>query len=97
MHTPGTSHPRRWWILGALCLSVLVLVIDNTVLNLAREREQQNAHQAALSSESPSEEPMNLGAERSIASARRHSATHMRSPATVDQASAPPSPAKVIT
>ncbi|MDP4510560.1 MFS transporter [Nonomuraea turcica] len=35
MHTPGTSHPRRWWILGALCLSVLVLVIDNTVLNLA--------------------------------------------------------------
>jgi MFS family permease len=35
MHTPGTSHPRRWWILGALCLSLLVLVIDSTVLNLA--------------------------------------------------------------
>ncbi|MFF0312987.1 MFS transporter [Streptosporangium sp. NPDC004379] len=28
-------HPRRWWILGVLCLSLLVLVIDNTVLNLA--------------------------------------------------------------
>lgn len=27
--------PRRWWILGALCLTLLVLVIDNTVLNLA--------------------------------------------------------------
>ncbi|MER7504186.1 MFS transporter [Nonomuraea pusilla] len=35
MHTPGTAHPRRWWILGALCLSLLVLVIDNTILNLA--------------------------------------------------------------
>ncbi|MEV0825023.1 MFS transporter [Nonomuraea rubra] len=35
MHTPGTAHPRRWWILAALCLSLLVLVIDNTILNLA--------------------------------------------------------------
>jgi hypothetical protein len=35
MHTPGTAHPRRWWILVALCFSLLVLVIDNTILNLA--------------------------------------------------------------
>jgi EmrB/QacA subfamily drug resistance transporter len=28
-------HPRRWWILGVLCLSLLTLVVDNTVLNLA--------------------------------------------------------------
>ncbi|MEV4477397.1 MFS transporter [Nonomuraea sp. NPDC049504] len=35
MHVPGTAHPRRWWILVALCLSLLVLVIDNTILNLA--------------------------------------------------------------
>ncbi|MFC4059262.1 MFS transporter [Planomonospora corallina] len=27
--------PRRWWILGVLCLSLLVIGIDNTVLNLA--------------------------------------------------------------
>ncbi|MFJ2030886.1 MFS transporter [Streptosporangium sp. NPDC087985] len=27
--------PRRWWVLGVLCLSLLVLVVDNTVLNLA--------------------------------------------------------------
>lgn len=27
--------PRRWWILAALCLALLVLVIDNMVLNLA--------------------------------------------------------------
>ncbi|WP_422770425.1 MFS transporter [Plantactinospora sp. WMMC1484] len=30
-----TSHPRRWWILGVLCLSLLVAVIDNMVLNIA--------------------------------------------------------------
>src|SRR5690606_17835954 len=35
VHTPTTAHPRRWWILGALCLSLLVLVIDNSILNLA--------------------------------------------------------------
>lgn len=29
------GHPRRWWILLILCLSLLVLVVDNTVLNLA--------------------------------------------------------------
>ncbi|MFI5776287.1 MFS transporter [Nocardia sp. NPDC051570] len=27
--------PRRWWVLGVLCLSVLVIGIDSTVLNLA--------------------------------------------------------------
>jgi EmrB/QacA subfamily drug resistance transporter len=27
--------PRRWWVLGVLCLSLLVLLIDHTVLNLA--------------------------------------------------------------
>lgn len=30
-----TPHPRRWVILGVLCLSLLVLVVDNTVLNVA--------------------------------------------------------------
>lgn len=30
-----TGHPRRWSILAVLCLSLLVLVVDNTVLNLA--------------------------------------------------------------
>ncbi|PZG27396.1 MFS transporter, partial [Spongiactinospora gelatinilytica] len=35
---PGEApqrDPRRWLILGVLCLSLLVLVVDNTVLNLA--------------------------------------------------------------
>jgi len=30
-----TPHPRRWLILAVLCLSLLVLVVDNTVLNVA--------------------------------------------------------------
>ncbi|MEU8226443.1 MFS transporter [Kribbella sp. NPDC048915] len=31
----SAGHPRRWWILLILCLSLMVLVVDNTVLNLA--------------------------------------------------------------
>jgi EmrB/QacA subfamily drug resistance transporter len=31
----AAGHPRRWWILLILCLSLMVLVVDNTVLNLA--------------------------------------------------------------
>ncbi|GAA0932850.1 MFS transporter [Virgisporangium aurantiacum] len=30
-----TPHPRRWLILAVLCLSLLVVVIDNMVLNIA--------------------------------------------------------------
>ena len=33
------EHPegfeRRWWILGVLCLSLLLIVMDNTILNVA--------------------------------------------------------------
>jgi EmrB/QacA subfamily drug resistance transporter len=29
------AHERRWWILGVLCFSLLVIVLDNTVLNVA--------------------------------------------------------------
>ena len=35
----GTTHvglnPKRWWALGALCLSLVVIGMDNTVLNVA--------------------------------------------------------------
>ncbi|KZM73927.1 MFS transporter [Nocardia terpenica] len=31
----ATPDPRRWWVLGVLCLSLLVLMIDGTVLNVA--------------------------------------------------------------
>jgi EmrB/QacA subfamily drug resistance transporter len=30
-----STHDRRWWILGVLCLSLLVIAIDNTILNVA--------------------------------------------------------------
>ncbi len=33
--TDGTGHPRRWAILGVLMVSLLVVVLDNTVLNIA--------------------------------------------------------------
>ena len=28
-------HARRWWVLGVLCLSMTVIVMDNTILNVA--------------------------------------------------------------
>jgi len=32
---PGAVHDRRWWILGVLCVVVLIVVIDNTIVNVA--------------------------------------------------------------
>jgi EmrB/QacA subfamily drug resistance transporter len=29
------AHRRRWWILSVLCLSVLLVVVDNTIVNVA--------------------------------------------------------------
>src|SRR5438876_1000866 len=29
------TEGRRWWILGVLCLSVLLVVVDNTIVNVA--------------------------------------------------------------
>jgi EmrB/QacA subfamily drug resistance transporter len=32
---PTSVHDRRWWILVVLCLAVLIVVIDNTIVNVA--------------------------------------------------------------
>jgi EmrB/QacA subfamily drug resistance transporter len=32
---PRSVHDRRWWILAVLCLTVLIVVIDNTIVNVA--------------------------------------------------------------
>jgi EmrB/QacA subfamily drug resistance transporter len=32
---PDTPDPRRWWTLAVLCLSLLVIGLDNTILNVA--------------------------------------------------------------
>jgi EmrB/QacA subfamily drug resistance transporter len=31
----GTIYSRRWWTLGVLCLALLVIGLDNTILNVA--------------------------------------------------------------
>jgi EmrB/QacA subfamily drug resistance transporter len=33
--TAPPRDPRRWWVLAVLCLSLFVVVLDNTVLNVA--------------------------------------------------------------
>jgi EmrB/QacA subfamily drug resistance transporter len=35
MDAPHTGHPRRWSILAVLVVSLLVVVLDNTILNVA--------------------------------------------------------------
>jgi len=35
MWTPEMRHQRRWWTLVTLCLSLTVISIDNTILNVA--------------------------------------------------------------
>ncbi|HEY1763160.1 MAG TPA: MFS transporter [Acidimicrobiales bacterium] len=32
---PASIHDRRWWILTVLCLIVIIVVIDNTIVNVA--------------------------------------------------------------
>src|SRR5487761_1159320 len=36
---PEAQHPegfeKRWWILAVLCLSLLIIVMDNTIVNVA--------------------------------------------------------------
>jgi len=33
--SPELIHARRWWILPVLCLSVFLVVVDNTIVNVA--------------------------------------------------------------
>ena len=40
--TSGAGHPRRWAILGVLVTSLLVVVLDNTILNIALPTIQQD-------------------------------------------------------
>jgi DHA2 family multidrug resistance protein-like MFS transporter len=35
METAEKRNDRRWWILAVLCLSVLLVVVDNTIVNVA--------------------------------------------------------------
>ena len=42
--TTNAGHPRRWAILGVLVVSLLVVVLDNTVLNVALRTIADPAH-----------------------------------------------------
>src|SRR4030088_1439354 len=51
--SPGTSNAgsstagktdRRWWILAVLCLSVLLVVVDNTIVNVALPTISRDLH-----------------------------------------------------
>jgi EmrB/QacA subfamily drug resistance transporter len=39
--------PRRWWTLGVLCLSLIVISLDNTILNTALPTMQRELHASA--------------------------------------------------
>ena len=30
-----SGHPRRWWVLAVMSLSVFMLMLDNTIVNTA--------------------------------------------------------------
>ena len=38
------AYARRWWILTVLCFSLLVIVLDNTVLNVAIPTIAEDLH-----------------------------------------------------
>jgi EmrB/QacA subfamily drug resistance transporter len=37
-----SRSPRRWWVLAVLCVTLLVVVLDNTILNVALPTLQQD-------------------------------------------------------
>ena len=41
---PVPNRDRRWWILAVLCLSVLLVVVDNTIVNVALPTISRDLH-----------------------------------------------------
>ncbi|MEZ5322090.1 MAG: MFS transporter [Microthrixaceae bacterium] len=42
--TPEQAHEKRWWTLGALCLALSIIGIDNTILNVALPKIVESVH-----------------------------------------------------
>jgi EmrB/QacA subfamily drug resistance transporter len=42
--TPDQIYARRWWTLGVLCLSLLIIGMDNTILNVALPTLARDLH-----------------------------------------------------
>ena len=40
-------YAKRWWALGALCLSLVVIGMDNTILNVALPTLSRDLHASA--------------------------------------------------
>jgi hypothetical protein len=40
--TPAGVHPHRWRVLSVLVVSLLIVVLDNTILNVALKTIQQD-------------------------------------------------------
>ena len=47
--TPELIHSRRWATLGVLCLSLLVIVVDNTIVNVALPTMVRQLHASTAS------------------------------------------------
>ncbi len=45
--TAGTAYSRRWYTLGVLCLSLLVIVVDSTIVNVALPTFSRQLHASA--------------------------------------------------
>jgi len=39
-----TEHNRRWWTLGAMCFALFMIMLDNTVVNVALPSIQRGLH-----------------------------------------------------
>ena len=40
----GRAYQQRWWILFVLCFSLLIIVVDNSILNVALPELQESLH-----------------------------------------------------
>ena len=47
--SPDRVHARRWWTLAVLCLSLLVVVVDNTIVNVALPTLARDLHASTTS------------------------------------------------
>jgi EmrB/QacA subfamily drug resistance transporter len=47
MSSDPRVHARRWWILSVLCLSLLIITLDNTILNVALPTLVRDLHASA--------------------------------------------------
>ena len=76
-----TDDNRKWWTLGAMCFALFMIMLDNTVVNVALPSIQRNLH-ASLSR--PRVDGQRLHAElRRAAGHRRAAGRHLRPPADV--------------